>query len=83
MLALPVTASPLRELFDVADLVALGTKKASPASFAIAKLGAQRAFSDSAVRSVNSICIRASGELWLVQFGPRGGHKKLWNFGKL
>lgn len=30
---------------------------------------------------VNYLVLRANGELQLVQFGPRGGHKVIWNFG--
>jgi hypothetical protein len=30
---------------------------------------------------VNTVCLRADDERWLISVGPRGGWKKLWNFG--
>jgi hypothetical protein len=32
-------------------------------------------------KSVNLICLRADDERWLISVGPRGGWKKIWNFG--
>lgn len=27
------------------------------------------------------VCIRANDERWLISVGPRGGWKRIWNFG--
>ena len=32
-------------------------------------------------KSVLSLCLRMDDERWLIQVGPRGGWKKVWNFG--
>ncbi|MDE2103787.1 MAG: hypothetical protein KGL39_41500 [Patescibacteria group bacterium] len=32
-------------------------------------------------KSVAVICLRADDERWLIQIRPRGGVRKLWNFG--
>ena len=32
-------------------------------------------------KSVNIVCLRADDERWLISVGPRGGWKRLWNFG--
>lgn len=32
-------------------------------------------------KTVNVICLRADDERWLISVGPRGGWRKLWNFG--
>lgn len=77
-LNLPASDSPLRALFDVSDLrdvMALPTfrdAKNSAASYLA---------SESAARSVNALCLRANGEIWLVTFGSRGGWSRRFNFG--
>ena len=38
--------------------------------------------SNGAIKSVAYICLRADDERWLVSVGPKGGWKKVWNFGK-
>ena len=78
MLTLPLTGSPARELFDVSDLVEF---RKLP-TFRDAQTSARRFMeSDAAVRSVNALCIRACGDVHLTHFGPKGGHKVVWNFG--
>ena len=78
---LPITNHPLREAFDVRDLVAIGTGEQTPPTFPEARAAARRTFEgNDAVRAVNCICMRACGGLHLVRFGPRGGHKTLWRF---
>jgi len=50
--------------------------------FSLAKIAARRAFEgDKAIRKIFAQVIRANGDVQLVSFGPRGGHKTLWNFG--
>ncbi len=81
---LPASDSSLRSLFDVRDLVAIGTKQVSPADFRNALSGA-RSFlaNEPAAREVHSLCVKADGELILLRVGKRGGWKKLWSFGTL
>lgn len=31
---------------------------------------------------VNIVCLRADDERWLISVGPKGGWKKIWNFGR-
>lgn len=33
------------------------------------------------VKAINVIIIRGDDERWLIRIGPRGGWRKLWNFG--
>lgn len=76
-LLLPPPGSPLRELFDIPTLVCWN----SLPTFPEAKRSARWVFEDRAVADVFSCCIRANGNVELVRFGPKGGHKTLWNFG--
>lgn len=68
----------IRRLIDVAALA-----RKEWAVFSQAKIAARRTFeSDKAISRVFAQVIRAeTGEVHLVSFGPRGGHKTLWNFG--
>jgi hypothetical protein len=77
-LALPLSDSPIREMFDIRDLIdwrGLPTFRQG--------LTSAKAFlaAEPAARSVNSIVIRADGEIWLIRIGKRGGWKRVWNFG--
>ena len=76
MLSLP-TNPELRSLFQTMDLVEWKTLP----TFRTAIMACRNVFSDSAVRRAHSVCIRANGEIWLISVGPKGGWKKLWNFG--
>ena len=77
-LHLPLTSSPLRETFDVASLV----EWRSLPNFRDALAGCRNYIaSEASARSVNSLTIRADGEIWLIQVGRKGGWKRLWNFG--
>lgn len=85
-LRLPLSSSPIRELFDVRHLADLAApaNRSKLLGFRETILSARRTMeSDKAIRSVHSICLRADGELWLIRVGPKGGWKKVWNFGKL
>ena len=79
MLSLPLSDSPLREMFDVEQLA---YRKWT--TLADAKASAKRTFErhGSAIRSVCFIVLTATDAVQLVQIGPRGGSKVLWNFGK-
>ena len=84
MLSLPATQSHLRSLFNVVDLVEMHQDKTKLSGFKQAKFSAEKLMQDDpAIRSVNSICLRANGQLWLVQFNKTGSWKKLWNFGEI
>jgi hypothetical protein len=84
--SLPSSSSALRNLFDVSALVEI----ADPANRA--KLRTFREFVTSArhyiasergAKEVNGIVVCADGSLQLVSVGPKGGIKRLWNFGAL
>lgn len=80
---LPPANSPLREMFDIADLVAIGTKQREPITFKDAVFASKRFFASQPkglVKSVVYIALKADGSLVLVSFGPRGAHKIHWIF---
>lgn len=80
---LPLTGSPLRQLFEVADLVAITTGEQPVRPFGRA-LSSARAFlrDNKAARSVVFIALEAATDnLCLYRVGNRGGHKRLWVFG--
>lgn len=81
-LHLPPMSSPLRELFEVADVVPFGMPGGMLKAplFGVCRAQAQTMMADRAIAAVNCICLRANGALELVQFGPRGGVKRLWRF---
>ena len=83
-LSLPLSSSPLRSMFDVAHLAEMAnpSNRAKLATFRQAVQSARAMISDG-VKSVNCICVTADGCLRLIQIGPRGGVKRLWNFGAL
>lgn len=77
---LPPQNHPAREAMgDMATLAEI----LNPAN--IAKLPefsrAIRNFPKGAARAINVVCLRADDERWLISVGPRGGWRKLWNFG--
>jgi hypothetical protein len=85
-LSLPLSDNPIRALFDVAHLAELAdfANRSKLRGFRETILSARRIMTDDkTVRAVHSVCLRADGELWLIRVGPKGGCKKVWNFGKL
>ena len=84
--SLPSSSSPLRNLFDVAHLaeIASPANRAKLVAFPNAVRSA-RAFlaSERGAKEVNTICVCADGSLQLVRVGPKGGVKRLWNFGQV
>lgn len=83
---LPLSGSAAREamgdLAHVAEVLDPKNVAHLPATFeAIAQ--AKRTMAENpAIRRVNVIALRGdSDERWLISIGPRGGWKKLWNFG--
>ena len=86
MLALPSSSSPLRGLFDVAHLaeIASPANRAKLPTFRDAVASArQHMANDRAAKAINVICICADDTLQLVRVGPKGGIKRLWNFGEI
>jgi hypothetical protein len=80
--SLPQLGSPQRELFDVADLAAIGTGQRPVPTVEQARRSARALFADSAVVRVASIAWDASlDQLLLVTIGPRGGVRREWCFG--
>lgn len=84
MYHLPPASSPLRELFAVEHLVAMGPlREGRIPLFMEAKRSAKRYMAgNKAISGIVSICAWANDDVLLVRFGPRGGHKILWNFSK-
>lgn len=85
-LAIPPKAHPARELIDMEQLASLGDvqNRMKLPTFWQAKASAAHTFAGNrAVRRVHTLVLRADGELELVGFGPRGGHKTIWKFGQL
>ena len=83
---LPLSGSPVYEAMDVAHVAeALSPENRSKLPTLRMVLAKYRKHinSESAVKSVESICIKADGSVVLVRVGPRGGHKVLWKFGVL
>jgi len=78
MLNFPIKTSELRDLFDVSDLVSWRTLPTFPQALRGARATVA---GDPAIAAVNSICLRANGDVWLIKVGPRGGWRRLWNFG--
>lgn len=58
-------------------------RKPSVPTFPEARREAERLFaSGNASGHVNALCMRADDSIWMVEFGPMGGWKKVWNFGR-
>ena len=77
-LKLPLASSPLRTLFSVYDLV---DWKATPLFRPALDDAKNTLSSDKAITSVNVLCTRATGEIWLITVGKHGWRRR-WNFGK-
>jgi len=85
-LSLPSASHPARDLFDVAHLaqVAAPENRAKLHTLISAKASAKAFLSTNTfAKSVVFIVIRADGHLHLMQIGPKGGHKVLWDFGAM
>ncbi len=76
-LSLPIN-NKLREMFQVSDLVEY---KNLPDFRQALSIG-QKAASSPIASSANCLAVRADGQIWLIQVGPKGGWERLWNFGK-
>ena len=83
MLTLPPQGHPARELFDVADLVAMTTGEQPLAVLPGALFSARRFLAaNPAARRVACIVLRAENDqIDLITVGRRGGWCKEWRFG--
>lgn len=80
---LPLQGNPAREACgEMAALVEIlnPTNVARLPFFDDALRNARKNFPVGA-KSVAIVCLRADDERWLISVGPRGGWKRLWNFG--
>lgn len=82
--ALPLSGSPLREAFEIEDLVAIGYGERDVPDLPKARRLARQFFdgADKAVRRVFYIVLRADDHLDLISIGPRGGWRREWRFGR-
>lgn len=81
---LPLTDSPLRELFDVRDLLPYGEPGGllkAPTLRQALNAARDMIAADSAVRAVHSLCLMADGSLCLLRV-KAASSKILWNFSK-
>lgn len=83
--SLPPLASPLRDLFEVSDLVAISTGERPVPVFGHGLRNARRTVRENkAVNAVFFFAVEsATDELGLYRVGKRGGHKRLWVFGPI
>jgi len=77
-LLLPYPTSEIRAMFDFSDLVNWGRlpKFRDALQASIDFLGRVPG-----ERSVNALCLRADGRVWLIRVGRRNGWRKVWDFG--
>ena len=82
-LLLPSSESPVRSLFDVAHIaqVCAPSVRHQLPTLREARSSAAAILSGGGVKAVTSVVLRANGDIHLMQFGPRGGMRKVWNFG--
>jgi len=74
---LPLPSSPLRELFNVEDLIAWR-------SFPMKRnliFSLRRTVAQKGINSAQGICLDCDGRVLLLKCGPKGGIKTLWDFG--
>jgi plasmid stabilization system protein ParE len=82
---IPTTDHPARDamgdLAHIAEVLDRRNVERLP-DFAEAIRSARRTIAATpAARAVNIICLRADDERWLISVGPRGGWRRVWNFG--
>lgn len=78
---LPPASHPAREMFDISDLVAIGTGERPPLTLIEAKGSARRLFAANPdAKRASYFVLRGDGGLELVSIGRRGGWKSEWRF---
>jgi hypothetical protein len=82
-LSLPFFDSPVRELFDLQQLAALGANgfRDVPTFREALRAGRATLAAERAAKAVHLLALRADGELWLIKVTP-GGWSRAWNFGR-
>lgn len=83
---LPLSSDPRREMFDIHDLVLIGTGDVVPLDLPQSLRCAKRTFASlhgcKLVRRLNYIVMRAENDrIQLISVGRRGGWRKVWDFG--
>jgi hypothetical protein len=80
--ALPLSGTAAREMFDMNDLVLIGSGDVVPLDLNETLRAAKRTFPKvPCARRLNYIVLRADDRLQLISVGRRGGWKVMWNFG--
>lgn len=86
---LPLNGSEIRELFDMADLVAVGTGQ-KVVTLTEARIAARRLLVNAQgetinpeIASVNYIVTKADGEVVLMTFSRDKAPATIWKFGKV
>lgn len=82
---LPLTGTAARATLDDMGM-AYVVELLAPANVADlpefgAALRSVRANFPKGAKAVLSLCLRSDDERWLIQIGPRGAWRKVWNFG--
>jgi hypothetical protein len=86
MFLLPPPAHPIRELFEVADLVPFGQRrpeKLPPVRWELRRNAMRFLEANPAARRVVGFVLCADDSVRLASVGRRGGIKLLWNFGRI
>jgi len=82
---LPPVGHPVRDHFEMTDLAVIldprNVHRLQTYRGAIQSAKADMNRTDGMIRSMTIVCLRANDERWLIEVGPRGGVRKLWNFG--
>lgn len=80
---LPPAGHIARDLAPVEALVEILDRRnlANLPDFGEALRTVRRTFPKGA-KSVAIVCLRADDERWLISVGPRGGWRKVWNYGR-
>lgn len=86
-LSLPPVGHPVRGLFDVADVAAIGSSRAQQSKLSAVQESKRKAREFFAAvpeaRAMHAFVLRMDGTLQLWRFGCRGGAESVWTFGKL
>ena len=86
-ISLPSSDSLLRELFEVSHLAELldpaHRERLWPCMVNRALPSMARFVTTSGAQSAHGVVVFANGDICLVRVGKRGGHKRLWKFGRL
>ncbi len=78
---LPPASHAAREMFDISDLVAIGTGERQPLTLIEAKGAARRTFrACSTAKRCCFFVLRHDDGLELVSIGRRGSHRTEWRF---